>query len=96
MTIGVAQITLYLQASDSLKDKRRVVKSLLARIHNRFNVAAAEVADLDDHRIATLGITSVSNSGAHCSDVLAAVIQFVDANVELGSMGEVETELIPY
>ncbi|MDQ2682017.1 MAG: DUF503 domain-containing protein [Chloroflexota bacterium] len=96
MTIGVAQITLYLEAAESLKDKRRVVKSLIQRIHNRFNVAAAEVADLDDHRVATLGVTCVSNSGAHCSDVLASVISFVDANVELGAMGEVETELIPY
>ncbi len=96
MTIGVAQITLYLQASQSLKEKRRVVKSLIQRIHNRFNVAAAEVADLDDHKIATIGVTCVSNSGAHCSDVLNAVIAFVDGNVELGSMGEVETELIPY
>lgn len=96
MTIGVAHITLYLQASQSLKEKRRVVKSLIQRIHNRFNVAAAEVADLDDHKIATIGVTCVSNSGAHCSDVLASVIAFIDANVELGSMGEVETELIPY
>jgi hypothetical protein len=96
MTIGVAQITLYLQAAESLKDKRRVVKSLIQRIHNRFNVTAAEVADLDDHRVATIGAAVVSNNGAHCSDVLAAVIAFVDANVELGSMGEVETELIPY
>jgi uncharacterized protein YlxP (DUF503 family) len=96
MTIGVAQITLYLEAADSLKDKRRVVKSLIQRLHNRFNVAAAEVADLDDHRVATIGVAVVSNSGAHCSDILAAVIAFVDGNVELGSMGEVETELIPY
>jgi uncharacterized protein YlxP (DUF503 family) len=96
MTIGVAQITLYLEAASSLKEKRRVVKSLLQRIHNRFNVTAAEVADLDDHRVATLGIAVVSNNGAHCSDVQNAVISFVDGNVELGSMGEVETELIPY
>lgn len=96
MTIGVAHITLYLQASDSLKDKRRVVKSLVKRIHNRFNVTAAEVADLDDHRIATIGVAVVSNSGAHCSDVLSSVIAFVDGNVELGAMGEVETELITY
>lgn len=96
MTIGVAQITLYLPAAESLKDKRRVVKSLIQRAHNRFNVSMAEVADLDDRRVATLGVTCVSNSGAHCQDVLASVIAFVDGNVELGSMGEVETELIPY
>ena len=96
MTIGVAQITLYLDASQSLKDKRHVVKSLVARLHNKFNVAAAEVADLDDWRIATLGVTCVSNSTAHCSEVLASVIAFVDGNVEFGSMGEVETEYIPW
>ena len=96
MTIGVAQVTLYLQAADSLKEKRRVVKSLLQRIHNRYNVAAAEVADLDDHRVATLGITCVSNSGPHCSEVLATVTSFIERNVELGQMGEVETELIPW
>lgn len=96
MTIGVAHITIYLEGAQSLKDKRRVVKSLIQRLHNTFNVAAAEVADLDDWRIASIGVTCVSNSGAHCSDVLANVISFVDRNVELGAMGEVETELIPY
>ncbi|HRA46954.1 MAG TPA: DUF503 domain-containing protein [Thermomicrobiales bacterium] len=96
MIIGVARVTLYLHAADSLKEKRRTVKSLLQRIHNRYNVSAAEVDDLDDHRVATLGITVVSNSGAHCSDVLATVTAFIDRNVELGAMGEIETELIPW
>ena len=96
VTIGVAHITLYLEGAQSLKDKRRVIKSLIQRIHNRFNVAAAEVADLDDWRVASIGVVCVSNSGAHCSDVLASVIGFVDRIVELGAMGDVETELIPY
>lgn len=94
MIIGAARVTLYLDAVDSLKEKRRVVKPLLQRIHNRFNVAAAEIADLDDHRIATLGITCVSNSGPHCDEVLATVTSFIERNVELGQLGEIETELI--
>jgi uncharacterized protein YlxP (DUF503 family) len=96
MMIGVARITIYLQAAESLKEKRRVVKSLLQRIHNRFNVAAAEVSDLDDRRIATLGVTCVSNSGPHCEEVLASVTRFVDGNLEMGQMGEIETEVIPW
>ena len=44
----------------------------------------------------TLGITCVSNSGPHCSEVLATVTSFIERNVELGQMGEVETELIPW
>jgi uncharacterized protein YlxP (DUF503 family) len=94
MVVGIARVTLYLEAADSLKEKRRVIKSLLQRIHNRFNVGAAEVSDLDDHRIATLGITCVSNSGPHCDEVLANVVSFIERNVELGQLGEVETELI--
>ena len=94
MIIGAARVTLYMDAVDSLKEKRRVVKPLLQRIHNRFNVAAAEIADLDDHRIATLGITCVSNSGPHCDEVLATVTSFIERNVELGQLGEIETELI--
>ena len=94
MIIGAARVTLYMDAVDSLKEKRRVVKPLLQRIHNRFNVAAAEIADLDDHRIATLGITCVSNSGPHCDEVLATVTSFIERSVELGQLGEIETELI--
>jgi uncharacterized protein len=96
MTIGVARITLYLDGSFSLKDKRHVVRSLKQRVQNQFNVGIAEVEDLDDHRVATLGVVCVSNSGPHCDEMLAKVIRFIERNVEEGVLGEVETELIPY
>jgi uncharacterized protein YlxP (DUF503 family) len=94
MIVGTASITIYLQGAESLKDKRRVIKSLLQRIHNRFNVAAAEVSDLDDRRVATIGIACVSNSGPHCDEVLANVTAFIERSLELGQLGEIETELI--
>ncbi len=95
MTIGVARVTLYLEGSQSLKDKRQVVRSLTKRVQNQFNAAIAEVEDFDDMRVATLGIATLSNSSAHADQMLASVIGFIDRNVELGSLGEVETELIP-
>ena len=96
MTIGVARITLYLEGSFSLKDKRHVIKSITQRVRNRFNAGIAEVADLDDMRVATLGIVCVSNSAPHADEMLAAIIAFVERRVEQGVLGEVETELIPY
>jgi len=96
MTIGVARITLYLDGSFSLKDKRHVVKSLIQRARNRFNAGIAEVADLDDMRVATLAIVCVSNSAPHADEMLATIIAFVERRVEMGVLGEVETELIPY
>lgn len=95
MTVGVARVTLYLEGSQSLKDKRHVVRSLTKRVQNQFNAAIAEIEDLDDMRVATLGITTLSNNPAHADQMLAAVIGFIERNVELGTLGEIETELIP-
>jgi uncharacterized protein len=95
MTVGVARVTLYLEGSQSLKDKRQVVRSLTKRVQNQFNAAIAEVEDLDDMRVATLGIATLSNSAAHVDQMLASVIGFIERNVEFGVLGEVETELIP-
>jgi len=96
MTIGVARVALYLDESFSLKDKRRVVRSLVQRVRNQFNVAIAEVGDLDDVRAATLAIVCVSNSAPHADEMLATVVRFVESRVEEGVVGEIATELIPY
>lgn len=95
-TIGVARVTLYLEGSFSLKDKRHVVRSLTKKVRDRFNVGIAEVEDLDDVRVATLVVVCVSNSAPHVDEMLATVVRFVEARVEMGVLGEIETELIPY
>ena len=96
MTIGVARVTLHLETSHSLKDKRQVVRSITKRVRNQFNVSIAEVEDLDDARMATLALTCVSNSAPHVDEMMANVIEFIERNVEMGVLGEIDTELIPY
>ena len=96
MTIGVARVTLLLDSSHSLKDKRQVVRSITTRVRNTFNVSIAEVEDLDDIRMATLALTCVSNSAPHVDEMMAKVIDFIERNVELGVIGDIDTELIPY
>ncbi len=95
-TIGVARVTLYLEESFSLKDKRHTVRCITQKVRNQFNVGIAEVEDLDDARVATLAVVCVSNSAPHVDEMLATVVRFVEARVEIGVLGEVETELIPY
>jgi len=95
-TIGAARLSLYLDESFSLKDKRAVVRSITQKVRNQFNVGIAEVEDLDDARVATLVVVCVSNSAPHADEMLATVIRFIEARVEIGVLGEVETELIPY
>ena len=93
-TIGVAHVTLYLDDSFSLKDKRQVVRSTTAKVRNQFNAGIAEVADLNDMRVATLAIVCISNQASHADEMLKKIIQFIERNVELGVIGEIETELI--
>ena len=94
-TIGVALLTLHLEESFSLKDKRREVRSICQQVQNQFNAAIAEVADLDDIRLATLAVTVVSNDARHAERMLATITEFVDRRLDLATLGETTTELIP-
>jgi uncharacterized protein len=78
-------VQLYLGQSQSLKDKRQVIKSLKDRIGNAFNVSVAEVADQDLWQKATLGFAVVSNQTRHANEVLSKVVNFIerDYSIEL-------------
>ncbi len=77
MNIGVCKIKLRLPENQSLKGKRQVLKSITARIQNKFNVSVAEVEDQDKWQVITIGISCVSNSGQHANEVLSKVVDFV-------------------
>ena len=94
MNVGVCKVTLRLPENQSLKGKRRVIKSLCARIRNKFNVAIAEVDDNDAWQIATLGITCVSNSNRHVEQALDHVISYIEESREDVEMVQCEVEVI--
>ena len=94
MNFGVCKVTLRLPENQSLKGKRRVIKSLCARIRNKFNVAIAEVDDNDAWQIATLGITCVSNNNRHVEQELDHVISYIEESREDVEMVQCEVEVI--
>jgi uncharacterized protein YlxP (DUF503 family) len=61
MHVGSLRVRMLLRQSQSLKDKRQVVRSVLERLRNGFNVAAAEVDGRDDHKVIVLGIAAVAD-----------------------------------
>ncbi len=71
-------LTLYLPGVHSLKEKRSIVKSLLARMRNKFNVSAAEVDAQDNHGRAVIGVAAVSGSVAYLQGQLEAVARWVE------------------
>lgn len=78
MIIGTCTITLHLPVARSLKEKRQVVKSLLARVRNEFNVSAAEVAAQDAWQTAVFGVACVSTSQQYAHGQLEAVVRFIE------------------
>ena len=78
MQVGVCRIFLRIPESQSLKQKRQVVKSVIDRVKNRFNVAIAEVGALDSHQTAVLATVTVSNDSRHVNRILSHVVNFIE------------------
>ena len=77
MVVGVLQFELSIPDAMSLKDKRQVVRSIKDRIAHRFNVSVAEVAALDLHRTAIIGVAMVSNDTQYVQGALDKIVEFV-------------------
>ncbi len=73
MTLGLLEVRLLVREARSLKDKRQVVRSVLDRLKGQFNVSAAEVGTLDDHRQATLAVAAVGPE----TDLVRGVLQAI-------------------
>lgn len=80
MVIGVCTIHLRLPENESLKGKRGVLKSLMARVRNEFNVAIAEVGDNDSWQSAELGVAAVANDPSYVQGLLGRVVQWIEMN----------------
>jgi len=77
MNVGVCKIELRLPENQSLKGKRRVLKSITSRIRSKFNVSIAEVDEQDRWQLATIGICFVSNNSRYTNQVLSKVVDLI-------------------
>ena len=80
----IAAMTFRLRAPlvHSLKEKRMIVKSLIARLQNRFHVSAAEVDEQDTHQIIVIGIAAVVPHNAYADSLMEEISQFVEENTD--------------
>lgn len=72
-SIGVITLELHLPDAQSLKDKRHWVMGVKERLRNRHNVAVAEIDFQDVWKRGVVAAVTVSNSRAHCEQMLEAV-----------------------
>ena len=92
MVVGIAKIRIYAPWVHSLKEKRMVVKSLCAKVKNKYNVSIAEIEDQDIHQSIVLGFTCVTNDNSHADQIIDTVIRFIEGSTE-GEIIHIEREL---
>jgi hypothetical protein len=83
MYVGALELDVLLGDVHSLKEKRSVVRPVVAELRRRFEVAAAEAGHLDLHRRALLGVSVVAADPGHVVEVLERCERLVAARPEL-------------
>ncbi|MGQ0630222.1 MAG: DUF503 domain-containing protein [Sporichthyaceae bacterium] len=83
MFVGSLSIDLLLGDVHSLKEKRSVIRPIVAELSRRFSVSVAEVGDQDLHRRALLGVAVVAGDPGHCREVLDACERLVAGRPEV-------------
>ena len=83
MFVGSVEFDVLLGDVRSLKEKRSVVRPVVAELRRRFDVAAGEVGSLELHRRASVGVAVVAADAGHCRDVLDQCERLVAGRPEL-------------
>lgn len=94
MVIGSLVIDLHLPTAASLKDKRSVVKSVLQRLRNEFNVSTAEVGNQELWQSAQIGVACAASDRRYAREQLDAVVEWVYNNRLDVVVSNVEIELL--
>lgn len=93
MVVGVLQFELLIPWAESLKDKRRVVRSVRDRLHRQHLVSVAEVDAQDVLNVARMGLAVVTNDGAHAASLLDRIEAKLRGMTE-AELGETSREIL--
>jgi len=97
MIVGAAAVELHIHGSQSLKAKRGVVRSIVQRIRNRFNLSVAEVGGQETWQLAVLGLVTVGSDRRRVRGVLEQAVAFIE-DLHLAEVLNSDLELVdlPY
>lgn len=82
MRILILKTTLRASFVHSLKEKRMIVKSLVQRLKNKFNISVVECDKQDEHKFIVIGIVGICNSSAQLDSTLENILNFIDNNTD--------------
>ena len=88
--MNIATITFRLHAPwvHSLKEKRMIIKSIIAKLQNKFHVSAAEIDEQDTHQIIVIGVAFIVPHNALADSIMDEISVFVEENTEAEILDE--------
>lgn len=92
MLIGTIRFYLEIPSSFSLKDKRRILSSLKAKLKNKFNISVAEIGEKDMWNRGELAVAVVSDDSAFCNEQLGKIISFIEESNDVNIL-EIKQEV---
>lgn len=92
MIVGTMKIVFHIHDNRSLKGKRKIVKSMVDKVKNKFNVAIAEIGSNDKWQKIELGVSTVGNDRRHIDKSLNNILAFLES-LYLAEMVDLNTEI---
>lgn len=89
MKVAIMTFRLHAPWVHSLKEKRMIVKSLVAKLQNKFHVSAAEIDEQDVHQIIVIGVAAIVPHNAMADSLMDEISEFVELNTEAEILDEV-------
>ena len=82
MKVLLLKVTLRASWVHSLKEKRMVVKSIIQKLKNKFNISVGEVEEQDIHQTIVIGISGVCGTSAQVDSTMESIIRFIEENTD--------------
>ncbi|MEA3471768.1 MAG: DUF503 domain-containing protein [Thermodesulfobacteriota bacterium] len=98
MVVGIGIIDIFIAESRSLKEKRAILRSVLSRTKNKFNISIAEIEEHDNWKVGRIGFSVVGNERGFVNSKVDKVIQFIEhlnlvevinSKIEISNVSEV-------
>lgn len=94
MVVGVVRLVIETAECQSLKDKRHIVRPIVARLRRELRLSAAEVDDMDAWDHAVVGVACVGNDVRHVQGLLSSAVSFVERTWPEHPLADVSTEVV--
>lgn len=93
MVVGVCRVDLRIPGNASLKGKRKVLRKIIDRVKNRYNISISEIGDNDLWQRSQLGLSVVGNDSRHINSSLDKIINFIEG-MNVAEIIDSEIEII--